>query len=172
MIDEYPRVSDVLKLFFGDSFFTEGSAERGQFYHDVIEAALKNNDYTDMSDEPFLAPLAEWLNENVIEVKAVEKQYYNRVIGYTGRPDAYLYTRNYGVILADWKTGKSETKAHKVQAMAYERLLNGNCKTSCYRFYLGNGKVDIKHEDDQDKYWPCFVAGVKFWEATRQLENL
>jgi len=173
-----PRVTEICSLFYPCDFYDDLATEAGTFFHEYIAAALSDNniiahEFDALGAEPFLAPLGQWLRSEVTMILEVENQEFGVDKSFSGRPDAILETRSYGRIFVDWKTGKSETEAHKMQSSCYELLISLKWGTmKCRRLYLGNGRVDIKRTTNPAGYQAAFLAGVRFWEAKHMLKGL
>ncbi len=169
---EYPSVTQICSLFWANTHYPDGAAERGSYYHDLIHQALKEDNLDLLNMEPLLHPVKDWLKAEMIGVSSLETTYMNGKVGYCGTPDAVLETKSYGLTVVDWKTGV-EQKSHIMQIEAYQHLdyQFKDRELTTLRIYLHPTGL-IYRTGTTPIYYSAFQAGVKFWWAKEQVRNL
>jgi len=68
---------------------------------------------------PFVRQFRNWIDDEGIEIIAMEKQVWNLTLGYAGTFDLLCRRRDGKVYLVDLKTGKGTYPEHALQAVAY-----------------------------------------------------
>lgn len=126
----YPSVTEVLRPFIDDRFFTEEGRERGSAVHDAIHAYLTGE---------YALPLPEWWQAYFDSFKTWAEDFQPKPImcetrlidpklKYCGMFDtlAVVEKTGEGLGIVDWKTGQAKTKLHQIQIAAYRNLLKVN----------------------------------------------
>ena len=155
------RVSDVIRLYFPEMWASQDQLDSGTYRHDLIEQALKWNDFTVLDGEPELVGLARWLRDEVLDILYVEHEFKNDTHGYRGHPDATLLTKSYGQSHFDWKPKSPLTKANLLQAAAYSNFLSPAPFLKCHLVQLQGEKVTVTKFEHDAYLWTAFTYGLK-----------
>jgi hypothetical protein len=100
------------------------AADRGKRFHELIEASLSQGsssspELQEIAGSLSIGSLLTWLERSGAQtMEAIERRVYSRRYRYSGTLDAIAGTEA-GLILLDWKTGKSIYPEYRLQTAAY-----------------------------------------------------
>jgi len=101
----------------------ELAADRGRRVHAHAAAKLTDAFLIDEprpEDQGFITSLNRWIDENVVQVIAVEEEFIDRDLGYAAHPDLIAKIRNHQMpCVVDWKTPASASPVWQVQLAGY-----------------------------------------------------
>jgi hypothetical protein len=125
--------------------------------------------------EPWAAHVRDWIAERVGSVMFVERTVTNAVEGYAGTADAWVFDREGGQVLVDFKTqGVKEGKAPAIyedwapQLAAYRATLATYQKVSCMSVVIGSRVPAplVEHiwpADAITEGWAAFKGAATVW---------
>lgn len=148
------------------------AAERGKQRHEAIETSLRSIDGGEVS-----SPVSAWLQSISFETSCVERRVYSRRYRFSGTFDA-LGRSTAGLILIDWKTGKSIYPEYRLQTAAY---------VHAYEEEFPNQKIEGRYlvriaEDGsvEPHFYPrsslrrdfaAFLGALKLYTRVQQIER-
>lgn len=174
---DLPRVTHIIEAcgLINTAFYTEAGANRGTDIHLLTqlidEGLLKYNDVVNNEYEGWLSAYFNFLNENEVIIKEIEKTViYKGQYPYKGHIDRIAIVNGEKYII-DIKTGQI-IKWHGIQLAGYglaydvevKRAILKLEKNGKYRF-----KTKIKYDLNSPKWgydwWGCLQGYYKIWEA-------
>jgi hypothetical protein len=159
----YPSVTQILKPWIDDEWYTEESRQRGSAVHYAIDAYLNCVYQAPLKQEyqGYLDSFKKWF-DSVAEIESTEQRLVDSVLGFCGKYDLlFKFTCSPQVlVLGDIKTSLSEQPWWGYQLSAYSHLIMKNMKKyAAKRIAIrpkkdGKGCIITEYSSDND--WIIF----------------
>ena len=121
----FPSVSDIIKPYIDDRWFTDECRIRGNAIHACCASYLQGLYFPKLKEDyqRYMDSFKIWADKNIEDVILVEKRLVDKDLGYCGQLDAVLRLKEHEKpCIADWKTGKALQKSWILSIAAYAAL--------------------------------------------------
>jgi len=164
----YPSVTTILKDvgLIDTSWFTEGSAQRGTYIHEVL-ALIDNNTPLMMLDIPadiegYVDAYLRFKNDVDFKIHTIEKHCVNKELQFAGTPDRTGILNDFKAII-DIKTGVKQ-KWHGAQLSGYKALINGEHRLrGLYLHKDGKYRLESYKDSEYRNIFMCTLS-IYHWK--------